>query len=207
MKKLLFDENNKVLSLLTKVADLMILNFIFLCTCIPIITIGPAISAMYYVTLKSSKDEESYILKSYFACFKSNCKQGIIIWMILLCMIVICLLDYQYYVKVSSNFNLGISFLIGCFALVVAIVFSYSFVLLAKFNNTIKKTVYNSVLIGFGRFPWTILVILINVVPIVCMLVDVYAIIYVVPIYLIIGFAFTAYINSFIFNRVFRKYC
>ncbi|MDU6038923.1 MAG: YesL family protein [Clostridium butyricum] len=206
MKELTSNENNKIFLLLTKIGDLIILNFLFICTCIPVITVGPAISAMYYVTLKSSKDEESYILKSYFKCFKSNCTQGIYIWIVLVCMTIICLLDYQYYSKVYDNFNLAISFLIGCFMLVVAIIFSYSFVLLAKFNNTIKKIFYNSILIGLGHFPWTVIIIFINSFPVICIFFDIYTILYIIPIYLIIGFSFTAYINSLVFNRVLKRY-
>ena len=48
----IFNMDNKFFTFMGRVADLIILNLLFLLCCIPIVTIGPAITAMYYVTMK-----------------------------------------------------------------------------------------------------------------------------------------------------------
>ena len=48
----LFNMDGPLFRFLSKVADLMILNLIFLISCIPIVTIGASITALSYVTLK-----------------------------------------------------------------------------------------------------------------------------------------------------------
>ena len=48
----LFDLNNPFFSFLSKVADLIILSFLWFVCCLPIVTIGPSSSALYYVMLK-----------------------------------------------------------------------------------------------------------------------------------------------------------
>ncbi len=85
-----------------RVADLMILNVIFLVCCIPVVTIGPAITALYYTTLKMVRNEESYIVKGFFHSFKQNLRQGIIINLILLAIGVLLFLDLR---VVAGNFQ------------------------------------------------------------------------------------------------------
>ena len=43
----IFNMDNKFFTFMSRVADLIILNLLFLLCCIPIVTIGPAITAMY----------------------------------------------------------------------------------------------------------------------------------------------------------------
>ena len=54
--------DNKVMEFLGRVFDLMLLNVIFLVSCIPVFTIGTSITAMYTVTMKMTKDEGSSII-------------------------------------------------------------------------------------------------------------------------------------------------
>ena len=79
-----FSMDSKFFTFMGKVADLMILNVLCIICCIPIVTAGPAITAMFYVTLKMVRNEESYIVKGFFKSFKENLKQGILINLIML---------------------------------------------------------------------------------------------------------------------------
>lgn len=80
----LFNMDNKFFTFMSRVADLIILNILCVVCCIPIVTIGPSICAMFYVTLKMVRNEESYIVRGFFKSFKQNLKQGIIINLIML---------------------------------------------------------------------------------------------------------------------------
>ena len=40
-----------------RVADLLLLNFLCILCCIPVVTAGASITALYYVTLKMARDE------------------------------------------------------------------------------------------------------------------------------------------------------
>ena len=56
-----FNMDNSLWRFLGRLADVMILNIVFLITCLPVVTIGAAWTSLSYVTLKMSRDEESYI--------------------------------------------------------------------------------------------------------------------------------------------------
>lgn len=71
-----FNMDNSLWRFLGRLADVMILNIVFLITCLPVVTIGAAWTSLSYVTLKMSRDEESYIVKSYFKAFRQNFRQG-----------------------------------------------------------------------------------------------------------------------------------
>lgn len=56
-----FSLDSKFSQIMGRVFDLMMLNIIFLIMCIPIVTIGANFTAMYYVTLKMIKNEETSV--------------------------------------------------------------------------------------------------------------------------------------------------
>ena len=62
----LFNLDSPLMQFLNKVADLMWLNVLTLICCIPIVTVGPALTALHYMALKIARDEECYIARDYF---------------------------------------------------------------------------------------------------------------------------------------------
>ncbi len=53
------------MNFLSKIADIMILNVLFLIFSIPFFTIGAAFSAAYYMGFKMVKNEETYIVRGF----------------------------------------------------------------------------------------------------------------------------------------------
>ena len=62
-----FNMDNKFFVFMGRVADLLLMNFLCILCCIPVVTAGASITALYYVTLKMARDEESYIARSFSA--------------------------------------------------------------------------------------------------------------------------------------------
>lgn len=88
-----FNMDNGLFRALGKLADLMLLNILFLVCSLPIFTIGASFTAMYYVTLKLAENEEGYIARGFLKSFKQNFKQATIIWLILLFFGIVLVLD------------------------------------------------------------------------------------------------------------------
>ena len=65
----LFSLDSPLFSFLSKVADLILLNILVIICCIPVITVGASMTALHYVVLKMVRDEESYIVRSFFKSF------------------------------------------------------------------------------------------------------------------------------------------
>ncbi len=79
---------------LSRLADMMILNILTLLLCIPVVTAGASLTAMYYVELKWARKEEGYVVKPFFREFKANFKQATGEWLIMLAVIAVLALDF-----------------------------------------------------------------------------------------------------------------
>jgi len=72
------------------VADIMILGVLWLLFSIPIITIGASTTALFYVATRRISDREGYLLRDFYASFKSNFITATkiwIIWFVLFCIL------------------------------------------------------------------------------------------------------------------------
>lgn len=67
---------------LSRLTELVLLNFVFILTCLPILTIGASVTALYSITLKMARNEEGYIIQGYFKDFAKNFKQATAFWLI-----------------------------------------------------------------------------------------------------------------------------
>lgn len=206
--KQLFDLDSPLMAGLTRIADLIILNLLFLVCCIPVFTIGPAITAVYYVTLKMVKNEECYIVKGFFKSFKQNFKQGVAIWLIILAACFVIITDFRILEfgnnpvqGVSSGLSGAVIIVLLVSVVILLFVFMYVFPVLAKFDNTVKNTMKNALFMSIRHLPFTVLIILIHLIP--------FIVFYVFPpamLFIIISYALCAYGCSFIFNKIFSIY-
>ena len=187
---------------LTKLADLIILNFLTVICFIPVITIGASLTAMNFVALKIVRDEESSIIKTFFRSFKENFKQATVLWIIHL--LVIALLAYDFVIIRYNMTDLpawtGTALIVVTG--VVYLLMLHVFPLQSKFVNTIGKTLKNSVLIGIMTFPKTILMGVIWLIPVI--IVIKFPII--MPVVILLGVSGPAYLCALLYNKTFRKF-
>lgn len=89
LKKLLSPEGS-IITFLTKAGQVIILNIIWILSCIPIFTIGTATTSLYYAVMKNIRRNRSYPTVEYFASFKRVFAKGSIltigtgVWLLLL---------------------------------------------------------------------------------------------------------------------------
>ena len=145
MKKL-FCLDNKFFSFMTKVADVMILNILFIMTCIPVITIGASLTALYSVTLRQSAGKSAYVASEYLHAWKENYKQSTIVWCFLMIVFGLFFMNLNVPAE-ASGYQIMRVLLIISFVFTIMI-FLYIFPLLAKFENTIKHTLVNAFLMS-----------------------------------------------------------
>lgn len=204
----LFNPDNKFFTFMSRVADLMILNFICIICCLPIVTAGASITAMYYVTLKMARNEESYIVRGFFHSFRQNLKQGVIIHLIML--VVGALLAFDLYFTRMMQGQSGVYKVFGYLFMVgIAIylmVFTYIYPVLSKFYNSVKNTFRNSFLMAIRHFPYTLGMLVITALPIVLLFAVSQAFPYVLLFYLLLGFSTISYIHSTMFVKIFDNY-
>ena len=204
--KNIFGEDGLVYRVTAKAVDLIVLNLLFLVTCIPVVTIGAAQTALYSVTLKMCRNEESYLVKSYWKYFRANLKCGTVAWLI--CAVISLVLTADFLILWGTGSEMGqiLQILVFAVALLAVMVLSYIFPLTAMFENTVSNTFKNAMIISMTRIVYTIPITVINLVPVVLLLCGGKALACGISVYFMIGFALGAYLNSFLLRKVFERY-
>lgn len=93
------------------------------------------------------------------------------------------------------------------FVLIYFILFLYVYPVLARFYNTIKNTIKNALFMAIRHFPYTVVMVIIAVCPLLLLLVKSYQIqstLFVL--FLLMGFALIAYCNSYFLAKIFDNY-
>lgn len=162
MKSAFFDLGNPVFKFLSTVIDLCILNILFVVTCIPIFTIGTALTAMQYVMITGWDTQNMGLFGMYFKSFKQNFKQSTVIWLVML--VVGAFLGFTgWLVYQQSKVDDGVIFMIFVIIFVIMCiaylcVVTYVWPLIAKFENDSKTTVKNALLMALSHLPSTLIV-------------------------------------------------
>lgn len=197
-----FDIDSPVMRFLGKVADLMILNLVTLVCCLPVVTIGASLTAMHYVLLKMVRNEESYIVRSFFKSFKANFKQATIIWFIVLLVLVILGADLRIINDSSLGFPQPLKILLYALIMVSYMAVCYVFPVLSRFDNTVRKTVKNALLMAILSFPKTVLMMVVYLLPAGIIYFSVAA----VPLVFLFGISAPAYVAAMLYSGTFKKF-
>ena len=199
-----FSIESPLMTGLTKLADLIIVNLIAIVCCLPIITIGASMTALNYVVIKIVRNEESYIIKAFFRSFKQNFRQATVITLIFLVIGIIFGFDYMLiynYMKAGGDFPFWMRVgLIAVTALTFAL-FIHVFPLLSKFDNTIGKTLKNSVLVSLMIWPKTLLEFIIWIAPTALFIFFPQ----IMPLLILLGLSGPAWLCAKLYNKNFMK--
>ena len=200
------DMDSPLMLFLGKIADLMILNIIFVISCIPIITIGPALTALHYVTLKMSDNSDSHIVRSFFKSFRQNFRQALIIWLIMLLFAWILWFDISNVWGSAGTINMLVQFF-SIVALIGHIMeLLYVFPVLARFNNTVAGTFRSAFGLALSAFTRTfsMFMLIFACAALTFYTVDTFK--YCSFLWLTLGFSSVAYANSFLLKKTFARY-
>ena len=177
---------NPVLDFINTLCNFIVLNLVFLITCLPVFTIGAALSSLYYVTLKEARGEYGYLIRPYLQKFRENLKTGTAAFAILFVIGAVLLFNFAFWFSVGS---IASSVLTGLFFIALILwlfVFTYTFPLIARFENTTPTLALLGIYIAVVTL---------------CMFAKPMKLFMV-----LVGFAFVAYCQSFIFKKVFAPY-
>lgn len=198
--------DHPIMLFLSKLVDLFCLNVMFIITCIPIFTIGAALSALYYVCVSEWDTQNAHLVSNYFRSFKENFGQALVLWCIMLCsgsilggITVIVFTQW----KNGGGTPMTIALVVcAIFLLIYACIFTYLWPLQAKFSNTIGNTIKNAFLMSISNLPGTVVCWLLFV-AIAFFTYQVDAVRIMVTLF---GFSFLAFMQSKIFKTVFDPY-
>ena len=195
----MLQKDGKFFKVLNRIADLVGLNLLAILFCIPIITIGASITAVYGCIFRIQEKREGYLTKDFWKLFKECFRSSTIIYLVGVAVVAMLYLDYQIFATDSRLDILQVLVVAG--GILVAEIFTYAFPMESYFENSLKATVKNALLLGISNIPYTLLMLGINVFP--------FFLVARIPvtfgIWFLIGISGVAWINSFFLKKIFSK--
>ena len=161
-----FNTENKLWSAVNSAVDAILLNIMWLISCVPVITIGAATTAYYYTTHKVIRNQRSGIWKEYWSSFKGNFKQATKTWLIFLAVFAMFYLDINIcaqYLKAGEKIGTMMYLFYGLLAIAL-IWFVFVFAYMARFEDTMKTTLKNAAVMAFTNPVSALLVLAITAV-------------------------------------------
>lgn len=200
--KSLFDAEGPLVSFLTTLCNVMIVNLLTLMLCLPVVTAGAAFTAADYVLFHMVEKTDSYIVKSYFKSFKENFRQATVIWLIYLVVIIAGCADV--YILRHSETPVSSGFV----AALVVIAFIFlggmicTFAYLSRYTDRTGTVFRNAWILSFSNLPKSALMALVTAGAL-------YAAfryyVYVLPFYMLFGIAGCGLFNMYLMKGIFHR--
>ena len=194
----LFDPDGKLMYYGSKLWDLIWLNILTVTCLIPIFTIGVAFSSMHYVLIKIQRNECGSVTKEFLKAFQGNFKQGIVGTLIMAATAYLLYIDYQ---LLQTSVPAFFRFLFPVILLTVMCVFSWFFVMQARYHNSVWQTLKNAWLLCIKHIPKTIMMASLSVIPFLLPLIHPYFLMYIT----LFGFTLSGLIESYLYLPVLVK--
>ncbi len=196
--KNVFSLDGPLMVFLGKIADMVILNLLFVFCSVPFITIGSSATALCYVTLKIRDGDNGGICGKFFKSFKQNFRQATLIWLALLLLAAVLSLNYRFVCAAEGTIYQIVRIIIYICVLLLIMVAFYVFLLQARFHNSIQQTLHNALILAIGNAPRCIAVALILVLAGFIMLLNEDTFWYGLLFWIVIGFSALARVSCYI---------
>ncbi len=181
-------------------------NIMFVLCTVPVVTAGPAFAALHYTIMKMLRgDGDINPFTTFWEGLKSNFKQGIITWLVLLALAVLIRLEWFWcgqFGGVFEWFRIGL----GAVALCALIAGLYMFPTMAAFQAGLKGLLKDSIFFAFRKPFYLIVILFFSIFPMLLTFMD----IQMLPLYAFIwvtcGFSLVCLVTDILLLREYEPY-
>lgn len=198
----IFAADSKLTVVLNTIGNLMVLNILALICMIPVVTAGSSLTALYTMTMRIMRKEEGSIIRGFFGAFKDNLKKSTAIWLMGGGLLVFMAFDIWILRSVTGNFGLVYRVLLFVLMMFVGMVLMNALALTARFENTVKNTLKNALVIVASHLPQSALMLVIFLLPVLLLFVSMRF----VSVDILIGLSGPAWLASMYFCPLFHSF-
>ena len=151
------------MGILTRLSDLLVASVLFCVTSFPLVTIGPALAALYHTVVKVVRKERGKVMTTYFSAFRANFRQGFLLGLICVGYLLVGLADVYLlqvfgYMYDANKFFFVVTWL---YLLPLALVFPWLFSYLSRFNDSVGRILKNAFILGLTNIGKTLVCVII----------------------------------------------
>ena len=181
---------------------LIVLNVLWLVCSLPVVTMGASCAALYQVLGKLIAGEDGHVAGQFFGAWGENWKKATPVWLILLAVAALCGFDL-YMARLNDSFLWE---LLAVFALqLAAMVMTFAFPLMARYENTWRNHLKNAMLVAVGHLPRMLLIWAVWAVPVGVSVFIPEVGFYLSIVWVLIGYSSLSYVTALLLRPVFRN--
>ena len=188
-----------------KFGDFFILNILFSLLCIPIVTIGAAVTAMYSVFIKMVKNQEGIAKNDFIKAFKKNFWPATKVWLVLLVIIGVLYVQYIYVIDGTSQASQYLMICLGFELLIVSLMLPFLFPFIARYENTTFNYFKNAFIVALMNIKEWLKAFLLFALPVLIYYVNPKLFIITGVLWLVILFSIVAYAKTVVMWKIYDK--
>ena len=196
----IFNPEHGVYRLTEKMADLLILSVFWVVCSLPLVTIGPATTALYHTVVHCIRGDERNSWALFFRTFKSNFKVGALTSLVVVPLIAVLVILHEmlYQMALVDNTGYMLYFAYRVFLLLPVGALCYVFPVLSRFTFQVSGLLVTCGKLAIAHLPSTVLMAVIAFAALlVCSNILIFA--FLMP-------AVVVLLHSFLLERIFRPY-
>ena len=151
----IFSQDGPIITFITKVGEILILNIITILCCIPVVTIGAAFTSMYYAMVKCVVHDRGSLLGEYFKSFKRVFAKSLIVTIVLL--VWFAVLIYERFIAGTLESQKHLVIVYDAFIVLSAAFAIYIFPVMSRFENKLINLIKLAFVMSIRYFYLTIL--------------------------------------------------
>lgn len=168
----LFSPDSQEYRFLETVGELFFLNLFYLFTCLPVVTIGIATTALCQSIITMLDGGKP--LKVYFSVWKTDWKQSTGVWLLLLALIAAVLAYIYLFIIVPESPTFWVTLVIILLAFALLAVMGWVFPLMAQFNNTTANHLKNAAVMACAHPIKSLIIVATMLIPLAVLLITPY---------------------------------
>ncbi|HCN75467.1 DUF624 domain-containing protein [Pseudolactococcus plantarum] len=202
----LFSYDGVVYKTGTKLFQLLVLNVLYLITCLPLLTIGAANTALACATMKMIEGKEGNVAVDYLRSFKSNFKMATYFNFIFGVINGLILLNYLFAGTVTPLLRGFVYAALGLAGIISIIGMTFIYPYIARFDDDMLTTTKNTGLLILKHGRLSFLILMIAVIPVVVACLSPLLMVFAIYISAFIGFSLTTYLRSLLLLSIYKHY-
>lgn len=201
--KTIFNMDNPFFSFMGRMADLVILNLLFLLTSCPVVTIGASLCAMHETIPRIAQGTEGSLYRTYMQGFIRNFRRTFSTWIFLLLTLVVLVFDVTIAADaLGADLQRIVMPVVGCLLVLWLLVFSWVFLLPEHPGGGLRALLKLALYTAVRNLPRSVLMIFIEILPAACYVLFLQIFLGIVlPVYVCIGFSLSAALCSILAGR------
>lgn len=161
LMKSIFNVDHPIMRGAERIFDLVMLNLLFLVSCLPIVTIGVAKLSLYRVLLEMKETQHVPIFSLYSSAFKQHLKKGMILGVLELGLTFFCWFYLSFFGQIGAQWSVvAQAACIGLFLLVL-LTFLYLYPLALRLEVSLKELFKTAFVLASLHLPKSALMLLV----------------------------------------------